>query len=175
MTAYTYLSRKQIEHEEIDPASEARRSELMNHRRHLHGATIEGGEKGKPGIIRDGLFWLFRKQRISERQYQAGKSYGDDYRASDPGRIPSALGQLDRVDGGNSGSGGLSAERASRRLSEARDKALNGQSKLIIVANRVCGQGEALVDLARKDDRLERELLGTLKAVLDLLADHYRL
>lgn len=136
--------------------------------------TIDGGTGGKVGIVRDGLHWLMTKGHISPRQYDAGKTYGDDYRLTEPS-VKSCLGALDRVDCSSALGSSTERERASMRLRAVRLDGLRDQTKLITLCNLVCGQGRAVIHLARGDDREAQKLIGTLYAALDLLVAYYRL
>ena len=63
--------------------------------RRARGETFDETKRG--ATVRDGLDWLYRKERIDQKQRDVGKRYGTDYAHTTPS-LQSCLNQLDRVD-----------------------------------------------------------------------------
>ena len=129
---------------------------------------------------RTGLEWLFHKKRISKRQADAGKRYGEDYRIAQVSGLSSLRSCLNDTPGGGEGIGlpqVIYEMEARDRLLAAR-QALAFQTDMIAACDLICGQqltpwqvmGRTENGSARDVARLET----SVTIALDLLAEHYR-
>lgn len=129
------------------------------------------GEREKPPKRLSGLDWLWSKGRITITQMGAGLKYGDDYRiATDVSLASSANLMRAGGDGTTSQQNRMEAE---DRLKETRCRALNGHSELIVLCDKVAGEGLRVRDLAMGIDTVAIEKEAKLVVALDHLASFY--
>jgi hypothetical protein len=161
------------------------RATNRNQRRAQANAEKRGGEVVTLVTLpkdrdKTGLEWLFSKKRITQRQANAGRSYGADYRISTiDGTVP-LRSCLNDTPGGSSAASALPAvvyqHEARERLLSAR-QALSFQADLIAACDLICARqltpwqaieisGGGAKDVAR--------LEAVIVVALDLLDKHYR-
>lgn len=129
------------------------------------------GEGKKPYRRKSGLDWLLAKGRLSPEQMDAGLQYGDDWRTANDVSVKSCL--MDIRGGGDETTPQQIRLSASRRIDQARDRALSGHKYMIALCDRVAGDGQRLRDIAGGDDEKAQKFEAVLLVALDLLAVHY--
>ena len=138
--------------------------------RKARGETFDETKRGP--TVRDGLDWLYRKERIDQRQRDAGRRYGADYAQTTPS-LQSCLNQLDRVDKSAVSTSPDRAQKIRERMQDARENGLKNQTRLINVCNAICGRGETVLEVAKGNDREALRIEATLIIALDMLITHY--
>ena len=133
------------------------------------------GERETPYRRQAGLDWLAGKGRITARQKQAGEAYGACWRRA--GQAPTIGSTLEVAPGGGAAAGpslGLLLKQAEGRRRAEQELAgyrgrLFGQSDLVAVCDRVCGE-ELTPREAGGGEREAARLEAVLKVALDILA-----
>jgi hypothetical protein len=156
----------------------ARRAEVNAQK---SGEVVEFRPKLPKDREKTGLEWLVFKRRISARQAQAGRRYGDDWRiAQTAGMVPLRSCLNDSPGGSSNAARALpSVEHhldACERLGAAQ-AALSYQADMISALAAICGRQLTpwqAVELAGGTARDVAKLEVVLGIALDLLDKHYR-
>ncbi len=132
---------------------------------------IRTGKADEP-IVRDGLAWLVKKNRITLRQRTSALAYREAYREPQPGAIRSHLD--DTRGGGNAGHPpdlNCAFYDAQIRLKAYREIALAGHLEMISVIDAVVGNGLTLAEYC-PDPRRVAQYEPVLRIALDLMTQY---
>jgi len=134
--------------------------------------TIVTGRPAEP-IIRDGLAWLVKKNRLTPSQRKAANAYRKVYREPQPGAMRSHLDDT-RAGGGAGMPPDLNQAfyDAQVQLKAYRTEALQSHGDLISVMDAVVGNGLTLAEYAGSDSRKTGKWEAVLMVALDLLAQY---
>lgn len=128
-------------------------------------------EDQEPEAVRDGLFWLIRKGRLTALRQRAAAIYRSAYREPQEGAMKSCLNGDPRGDRiGVPPDYNAAKIDAIRRLEAMRRIALSGHKQLIWVMDGVCGGGLTLRELCGGEERSAGKLEAVLMVALDLVA-----
>jgi hypothetical protein len=132
---------------------------------------IRTGRPDEP-IVRDGLTWLAKKNRVTHRQLTSALAYRQAYREPQPGAIRSHLDDTrGSGDAGHPPDLNAAFYDAQIRLKAYREQALSSHLEMISVMDAVVGNGLTLAEYC-PDPRRVAQYEPILRIALDLMTQH---
>lgn len=139
----------------------------------LRGDIVSIPSRSTPGRSAarriNGIDWLLSKNRLDQHQHQAADRYATDYSVANTVSLPTGLRE---PTGGAPDAAQIRRAQAERRLTLARERALNGHAGMIALCDTVIGEGKRIRQISN-DQEAAHKNEAVLIVALDLLVEHY--